>query len=77
MPGTVGMTYATDEFMATIFALILLPALFAVGALLLALSGGAAGLSTVAAAMTFIALAGGTFVGLYRLARRWEDEAVE
>ncbi|HEY4175468.1 MAG TPA: hypothetical protein VGM90_01490 [Kofleriaceae bacterium] len=60
--------------MATVFALILLPAMFAVGALVLAVGSG---VGSVLAALTFVALAAGVFGGLYRLAQQWEEQPVD
>ena len=61
--------------MATIFALILLPAIFCLGFLALTVGTGA-GVASYFAFLCFAALLGGMFLGLYRLTRRWEDEAV-
>jgi len=56
--------------MATVFALILVPALFAVCALLMGI--GTASVGSVLAAITFVAVVRGLFVGLYRMAQQME-----
>jgi hypothetical protein len=61
--------------MATVFALILLPAIFCLGFMALTVGGGA-GLASYFAFLCFGGLLGGMFFGLYRLTRRWEDEPV-
>lgn len=61
--------------MATVFALVLLPAIFAVGLMALVV-GGDTGIWSYLAFLTFGVLAGGTFYGLLQMTRRWEDEPV-
>ena len=56
--------------MATIFALILLPAIIGVSAIVNSSSGETA--STVGAT-AFVVLAGGMVYGLLRMSRRWEQ----
>lgn len=58
--------------MATVFALILIPAIIAAIGMVFSTSGTFA---AVFALMAFLVLAGGIFVGLLRLSRQWEDEA--
>jgi hypothetical protein len=59
--------------MAAVFALIFLFVIASIGFMLKALPA-ALSFGTVLAAVCFVALAAGVFVGLFRLARRWEDE---
>jgi hypothetical protein len=61
--------------MATIFALVLLPAIFCVGIMALTVGAGA-NLASYFALACFGMLTGGMFLGLYRLTRRWEDEPI-
>jgi hypothetical protein len=61
--------------MATIFALILLPAIFCLAFMALTVGAGA-GLASYLAVACFGGLLGGMFFGLFRLTRRWEDETV-
>ncbi|GEM_PF-4290330 len=61
--------------MATVFALIFLPALMVVGVMVLTTSGDASVASYFALA-TFVLLTSGMFVALYRMMKRWEDEPV-
>lgn len=58
--------------MAAIFALILLPAIAAVG--FMVLNNGFGSFGVVMATLCFAMLAGGIFFGLLKLARQWEDE---
>lgn len=58
--------------MAAVFALILLFVVASIGGMFKALSGASFG--SVLAMLTFGALAAGIFLGLYRLARQWENE---
>lgn len=58
--------------MAAIMALIFVPALAAVGLMVMTNLGTPA---AVLAATTFALLAGGLFGGLFKLARTWENEA--
>ena len=60
--------------MAAVFALVFMFVISSIGLLVRVCADGASWGSTLALA-TFIALASGVFVGLYRLARRWEGEA--
>ena len=66
-----GTRNAERPGMATIFALILLPGIIGVAALLSSSGDSAA----MAGAGTFAVLAGSLFYGLLRMSRRWEDEA--
>lgn len=59
--------------MATVFALILLPAIFCAGFMALTVGAGA-GFASYFAIACFGALLGGMFFGLFRLTRRWEEE---
>ena len=59
--------------MAAVFALVFVPALAAV-LLMAGVVRGSLSLSTGLAATVFIALAAGMLAGLFRLARKWEDE---
>jgi len=59
--------------MAAIMALILLPVVAAVGVMFKASSGGS--FSVMFAMLCFALLAGGVFAGLFKMARRWENEA--
>lgn len=61
--------------MATVFALIFLPALMAIGLMVLTTSGDASVASYIALT-TFVVLTSGMFVGLYKMMKRWEDEPV-
>lgn len=61
--------------MATVFALIFLPALAAVGLMALTTTGDAS-LASYFAFACFTVLMSGMFVGLYNMMKRWEDEAV-
>lgn len=59
--------------MAAVFALVFL---FALASTTLFLKGlGAASFGTVLAGAMFLALASGVFLGLYRMAKRWEADA--
>ena len=58
--------------MAAVFALIFIPALAAVGLMVKANGGGSLGATF--AIVCFTMLAAGVFVGLFRMARQWEDE---
>jgi len=61
--------------MAAVFALVFL---FALASTTLFLKGlGAASFGTIIAGMAFLGLAAGVFFGLYRMAKRWENEAPE
>jgi cytochrome c biogenesis protein CcdA len=59
--------------MAAVFALVFLPALAAAGFMFKVVQGDLS-FATAMAGMIFIALAGGTFFGLFRMARKWENE---
>ncbi len=61
--------------MATVFALVLLPLIFCVGMMALIVGADASFWSYVAFGM-FGLIASGMFVGLFNLARKWEDEPV-
>lgn len=58
--------------MAAVFALVFLFALASTSLFLKSLGGISFG--TVLAGGLFLALAAGVFVGLYRMAKRWENE---
>jgi len=60
--------------MAAVFALILLPALAAVGFILMTAEG--ASLGVTFAKLCFVAMASGLFYGVLKMSRRWEDEAL-
>ena len=61
--------------MAAVFALVFL---FALASTTLFLKGlGVVSFGTVLAGVTFLALASGVFLGLYRMSRRWEDEVLK
>jgi hypothetical protein len=60
--------------MAAIFALILLPALAAVGFILKTSEGTSFGV--LLAKLCFVAMAAGLFYGLLRMARGWENETL-
>ncbi|HWO25942.1 MAG TPA: hypothetical protein VNO30_44720 [Kofleriaceae bacterium] len=58
--------------MAAVFALVFL---FALASTSLFLKGlGIASFGTIFAGITFFALASGVFLGLYRMAKRWEGD---
>lgn len=59
--------------MAAVFALVFLFALASTSLFLKSL--GAASFGTMFAGLTFLALASGVFLGLYRMAKGWEREA--
>lgn len=61
--------------MATVFALIFLPALAAIGLMTLTTSGDTS-VASYMALTAFILLTSGMFVGLYKMMKRWEDEPV-
>jgi len=58
--------------MAAVLALVLIPAIAAVGFMVVTNEGGSLG--TMMATLCFAMLAAGVFVGLFKMARRWEDE---
>lgn len=58
--------------MAAVFALIMLPALAAVGFILKTSEGASFGVTL--AKLCFVAMATGLFYGLLRMARAWENE---
>jgi hypothetical protein len=60
--------------MAAVFALVFLFVIASTGFMLKALPD-TLGFGSVLAVACFVAMAAGVFVGLYRLARGWEDEA--
>ncbi len=58
--------------MAAVFALVFL---FALASTMLFLKSlGAASFGTILAGVMFLALAAGVFLGLYRMAKRWEGD---
>jgi hypothetical protein len=59
--------------MAAVMALILLPVVAAVGVMVKASAGGSFGVTF--AMLCFTLLAAGVFAGLFKMARRWENEA--
>ena len=59
--------------MAAVFALVFLFALASTIIFLKGLAGASFGV--ILAGVTFFALASGVFLGLYRMAKRWEGEA--
>jgi hypothetical protein len=61
--------------MATVFALIFLPALAAIGLMALTTTGDTT-LASYAALACFITLTSGMFLGLFKMMKRWEDESV-
>ena len=68
------MPAAIRPSMAAVFALVFLFALASATLFLKVLSGASFG--TILAGIAFLALASGVFIGLYRMAKRWEDEPV-
>jgi hypothetical protein len=70
-----GMLIAIRKCMAAVLALVLLPIIASVGfmvkVVLTDLSVGSA-----IAGLAFLLLAGGVFVGLFNMVRRWEDEEI-
>lgn len=62
--------------MAAVFALVFLFAL-ASTALFLKVLAGSASFGAVLAGVTFLALAGGVFLGLYRMSKQWEGDSPE
>lgn len=67
-----GTTVAIAAAMAAVFALVFLFVIASIAGMFKAISG--ANFGTVAAMLTFAALASSIFIGLYRLARKWENE---
>ncbi|MFN0250047.1 MAG: hypothetical protein ACKV2T_24400 [Kofleriaceae bacterium] len=61
--------------MATVFALIFLPALAAVGLMALTTTSDTS-LASYMALTCFVFLISGMFIGLYKMMKRWEDEPV-
>jgi hypothetical protein len=61
--------------MAVVMALILIPVVAAVGAMLRA-SSDSLTLATAMGTFAFAVLAFGVFASLFKMARRWEDEDV-
>jgi cytochrome c biogenesis protein CcdA len=59
--------------MAAVFALVFLFVCASIGFMVKALPD-TLSFGSIAMIMTFIAMASGIFVGLYKLARRWEEE---
>lgn len=59
--------------MAAVFALVFLFVL-ASGGLLIETMLSSASFASIFALATFLALASGVFVGLFKMARKWEDE---
>lgn len=72
VPPVAGTLDASRSRMAAIFALILVPAIAAVG--FMVLSNGELSFGVSMATLCFAMLASGIFLGLLRLARQWEDE---
>jgi len=60
--------------MAAIFALIFLFVVGSVGFMVKTVMGSGFSLGSTLALSCFVAMASGLFYGLFRLARRWEDE---
>lgn len=60
--------------MAAVFALVFLFALASTGLLVKVITGDTSWTSTFAL-LTFMAMAWGVFIGLFKMARRWEAEA--
>ncbi|MGE0867107.1 MAG: hypothetical protein AB7P03_01000 [Kofleriaceae bacterium] len=61
--------------MAAIFALILLPIIAALG--FMTGSNVEGPTEAIVATLVFGLMAGGLFFGMFRMARRWEDESVD
>ena len=59
--------------MAAVFGLVFLFVLASAGLLVKTMLSGAT-FASVFALVTFLALAWGVFIGLFKLARKWEDE---
>ncbi len=59
--------------MAAVFALVFLFVLASIALLFKVFVGGS--LAGLFALITFVLLASGVFVGLYKMSKRWEDEA--
>lgn len=70
-----GTSRAIKSLMATVFALIFLPALAAIGLMALTTTGDA-GLASYVAFACFFLLTSGMFVGAYKMMKKWEDEPV-
>lgn len=68
-----GTPVANHLAMAAVFALIFLFVCASIGFMVKALPD-TWSFGTVAMLVTFIAMASGIFIGLFKLARRWEDE---
>jgi hypothetical protein len=68
-----GTQAAVTVRMAAVFALVFLFVLAAGGALVATMFDGAS-LGTIFALTTFLALAWGVFIGLYRMMQGWENE---
>ncbi len=60
--------------MAAVFALVFLFVLASIALLFKVFLGGAS-LAGIFAMLTFVVLASGVFVGLYKMSKRWEHEA--
>ena len=71
-----GTRRASTVHMAAVFALVFLFVLASAGLLVKTMLAGAS-VASVFALVTFLALAWGVFLGLFRLARKWEDEIPE
>lgn len=67
------MAPAIAPFMAAVFALVFLFVLASSGLLVKTLLSGAS-FASIFALTTFLALGWGVFLGLYKMARRWEDD---
>jgi hypothetical protein len=72
--GYAGTQDAIAPRMAAVFALVFLFVLASGGLLVKTMLVGAS-FASVFALSTFLALASGVFVGLFKMARRWENEA--
>ncbi len=68
-----GTTVAIKPSMAAVFALVFIFVVASVSGMVKAASGASFG--SIAAMLVFGALATGIFIGLFRLARQWENEA--
>jgi hypothetical protein len=69
-----GMTLATASGMAAVMALVFVPALAALG-FMFGTTRGNLTFGTGLAMMCFAMLAAGVFYGLFRMTRKWENEA--
>ncbi len=67
-----GTTVAIPPSMAAVFALVFIFVVASISGMVKAVSG--ANFGSIAAMLAFSALGAGLFIGLYRLARQWENE---